>query len=60
MNKSLLTCPPPPPIDEGEHFIMDQTFRIQSPPTSLEKLINYASEQRDIDRLIGQLHSNET
>ena len=35
-------------------------FRLRSPPTPLEEQMNYAPDQRDMDRLIEQLHSNET
>ena len=51
---------PPLPIDEVEHFIPQQTFRLRSPPTPLEELMNYTPNQRDMDRLIQQNPSNET
>ena len=32
--------PPPLPIDEVEHFISEQTFRLRSTPTGFEELIS--------------------
>ena len=51
----------PPQIDEAEHFITDQTFRLRAPPTPLEGLgqINYVLDQRDMDRIIEQFPSND-
>ena len=36
--------PPSPPSDKVEHFIRDQTFRLRSPPTPLQGLMNCASD----------------
>ena len=53
---------PPLPIKEveHEHFIHGKTFRLRSPPTPFEELMNYIPDQGDMDKLIEQFPSNET
>ena len=45
----------------GQKFDLGRVaFRLRSPPTTLEELMNYTPDQRDIDILSGQFPSIET